>query len=150
MGMHTPPAAAIGLQVINAAQLVSDALDVALTTAGGTLVMWRILAAASGKDQWHGAHSEFSESMGFGANTLADDVRRMEVAGLVVRTPDPQHSHDRRLELTEAGRALFHRLLRAVVAFDTRLRTGLAANDIEVFSSTLTRLGSNAAPPEPT
>jgi hypothetical protein len=39
---------------------------------------------------------------------------------------DPYHvSHGSSLELTEAGRALFRSLLRVVVAFDTRLRTGL-------------------------
>lgn len=111
--------------------------------------MWRSLVAASGKDQRHGAHSAFSEAVCVGARTLSDDVHRMEVVGLVVRKPDPQHSHEPRVELTEAGQALFHRLLRVVVAFDTRLHTGLAAEDIDVFSSMLTRLGSNAASPEP-
>jgi MarR family transcriptional regulator, transcriptional regulator for hemolysin len=120
--------------VINTAQLVSSALDVALTAAGGSLGMWRILVAASGKDQRHGAHSAFSEAMGAGANTLSDNVHRMKVAGLVVRKPDPEHSHHQpRVELTEAGRALFHRCLRVVVAFDARLRTGLAAEDIDAF-----------------
>ena len=147
--MHTPPAVPIGLQVINAAQLVSNALDVALTAAGGSLGIWQILVAASGKDQRHGAHAAFSEAMGVGATALSDEAHRMEVAGLVVRKPDPQHSHEPRVELTEAGRALFHRLLRVVVAFDTRLRTGLAAEDIDVFSSMLTRLRSNIGSTEP-
>jgi MarR family transcriptional regulator, transcriptional regulator for hemolysin len=148
MGMHTPPAEPIGLQVINAARLVSDALDVALTAAGGSLGMWRILVAVSGTEQRHRAHSEFSEAMGVGANTLSDDIHRMEVAGLVVRNPDPPHSHDPGVELTDAGRALFHRLLRVVVAFDARLRTGLAAEEMEVLSSLLTRLRSNVASTE--
>ena len=67
----------------------SDALDVALTVAGGSLGMWRILVAASGKDQRYGGHSEFSEAMGVGANTRSHDVHRIEGAGLVVRKPDP-------------------------------------------------------------
>jgi MarR family transcriptional regulator, transcriptional regulator for hemolysin len=149
MGMHTRTEP-IGLQVINTARLVSSALDVALTAAGGSLGLWRILVAASGKDQQHGAHSEFSEAMGVGANTLSDDVHRMEVAGLMVRNPDPQHSHEPRVELTEAGRALFHRLLRVVVAYDARLRTGLEAEEMDVLSTMLTRLRSNVASTEPT
>jgi MarR family transcriptional regulator for hemolysin len=137
------PTEPIGLQVINTARLVSSALDVALTAAGGSLGMWLILVAASGKVQRHGAHSDSSEAMGVGANTLPDDVHRMEVAGLVVRKPDPQHSHEPSVELTEAGKAMFHRLLRVVVGFDARLRTGLTPPEIDSFTSTLTRLRSN-------
>jgi DNA-binding MarR family transcriptional regulator len=148
MGMQTPTEP-IGLQVINTAQLVSSALDGALTSAGGSLGLWRMLVAASGNDQRHRAHPAFPEAMGVSAATLSDEVRRMEVAGLVVRKPDSHQSHGRGVELTEAGRALFHSLLRVVVAFDMRLRTGLAADDIDVFSSTLTRLRSNAASTEP-
>ena len=140
----------IGLQVINTAQLVSSALDVALTAAGGSLGMWLILVAASGKDQRHGAHPEFSEAMGVGAGTWLDDVHRMEITGLVVRLAHQEHSHEPRVELTEAGRALFHRLLRVVVAFDARLRTGLEAEEMDVLSSMLTRLRSNVASTEPT
>lgn len=138
----------IGLQVINTAQLVSSTLDIALTAAGGSLGMWPVLVAASGKDQRHEAGPALSEAVGVDATTLSVDVHRMELAGLVVRNPDPDHSHAPEVELTEAGRALFHRLLRVVVAFDARLRIGLAAEDIDVFSSTLTRLGSNAASTE--
>ena len=138
----------IGLQVINTAQLVSSALDVALTAAGGSLGMWRILVAASGKAQRHGAHPAFSEAVGVVVWALSDDVHRMEVAGLVVRQPDPQKSDEPRVELTDAGGAL-HSVLRVVVAFDIRLRTGLAAEDMDAFSSVLTRLGSNVAAAEP-
>jgi MarR family transcriptional regulator for hemolysin len=144
MHAHTEP---IGLQVINTAQLVSSALDIALTAAGGSLGMWRILVAASGKDQRHRAHSAFSGATGVDARTLLDDVHRMEVAGLV-RKPDPEHSHEARLELTEAGRALFHRLLRAVVRFDARLRRELEVEEMVVFSRVLTRLRSNVASTE--
>lgn len=148
--MHTPPAEPIGLQIINAAQLVSDALDVTLTAAGVSLGMWRILVAASGKDQRHGEHSAFSETTGVGANTVSDDVHRMEEAGLIVRNPDPQHPHEPGVELTEAGRALFHRLLRVVVAFDARLRTGFATQEMDMLSSMLMRLRSNLASAKPT
>ena len=139
----------IGLQVINTAQLVSSALDVALTAAGGSLGMWRILVAASRKDQRHRAHSALSEAMGVDARTLSDHLHRMEDAGLVVRKPDPHDPLESTVELTEAGRTLFHRLLRVVVAFDARLRTGLAAENVDVFSSMLTRLRSNVALTEP-
>jgi MarR family transcriptional regulator, transcriptional regulator for hemolysin len=141
--MHIPPSEPIGLQVIGAAQFMSGALDVALTAAGASTGMWLVLVAASGKDQRHGAHSELSEAKGVDAGTLSDDVDRMQGAGLVVRKPDTQDARLQRLELTDAGRALFHRLLRVVVAFDTRLRTGLTTAEIDSFNSTLKRLRSN-------
>jgi DNA-binding MarR family transcriptional regulator len=147
MGMHTRTEP-IGFQVIDVAQLVSDALDVVLTAVGGSLGMWRILVAASGKDQRHGGHLAFSEATDLGADTRSDDVHRMEVAALVVRYPDSQHSHAPRAELTEAGRALFHRLLRVVVAFDARLRTGLKAEEMDALSRMLTRLRNNVASTE--
>ena len=139
----------IGLQVINTAQSVSSALDVELKAAGGSLGMWRILVDASGNDERHGAQSAVSEGVGVGADTLSDDVHRMENAGLIVRNPNPQHFHEPRVALTEAGRATFHRLLRVVLAFDALLRTGLAAEDLDVFSTMLTRIRSNIASTEP-
>ena len=135
--------------MISAAQSVSSALDIALTAAGGSLGMWLVLVAASGKDQRHGAHSELSVATGDDAAALSDDMHRIEVAGLVVRRTDPHDPSESGVELTEAGRALFHRLLRVVVAFDARLRTGFTVEEIDVFTSTLERLRGNVAAGEP-
>jgi MarR family transcriptional regulator, transcriptional regulator for hemolysin len=145
MGVHTPPVEPIGLQVISAAQSVSGALDRALTAADGSLRMWLVLVAASGKDQRHGAHSELSVATGDDAAALSDDMHRMEVAGLVVRRTDPHDPRESAAELTEAGRALFHRLLRVVVAYDARLRTRFTVEEIDVFSNMLKRLRSTVA-----
>jgi MarR family transcriptional regulator for hemolysin len=149
MSTHAAPTEPIGLQVISAAQSVSSALDIALTAAGGSLGMWLVLVAASGKDQRHGAHSELSVATGDDAAALSDDMHRIEVAGLVVRRTDPHDPSESGVELTEAGRALFHRLLRVVVAFDARLRTGFTVEEIDVFTSTLERLRGNVAAGEP-
>jgi DNA-binding MarR family transcriptional regulator len=135
--------------VINAAQSVSGALDRALTAAGGSLGMWLILVAASGKHQRHSGHPELSVATGVDAAALSDDMHRMEVAGLMVRRTDSHDPPEPGVELTEAGRALFHRLLRVVVAYDARLRTGFTVEEIDVFSSLLKRLRSSVTAEEP-
>jgi DNA-binding MarR family transcriptional regulator len=110
--------------------------------------MWLILVAASGKDKRHGAYPELSDAIGVDDWRLTDDVHRMEAAGLVVRQTDPQDPREPRVELTEAGKGFFHRLLRVVVAYDARLRTELTAEEIDSLSSTLQRLRSTVADAE--
>lgn len=139
----------MGLQVISAAQSVSAALDRALTAAGGSLGMWLVLVSASGKDQRHGTHSALAVATGADAGAWSDAVPRMEETGLVVARTDAGEPSDPAVELTEAGRALFHRLLRVVVAYDAQLRTGFTNEEIDVLSSLLTRLRSSVAADEP-
>ena len=105
--------------------------------------MWRVLV--SQKDQHPESHAGPSETLGAVRANWSDELDGMETAGLLVRKPDPAHPRVPRLELTEGGEALFHRLLRAVVAFDARLRTGLTEMEIASFSDTLIRLKGNVA-----
>jgi MarR family transcriptional regulator, transcriptional regulator for hemolysin len=48
------------------------------------------------------------------------------------------------VELTEAGEAAFLRLQQAAIAFDARLRAGLAEADLDRLSGLLGRLAANA------
>jgi MarR family transcriptional regulator for hemolysin len=57
----------------------------------------------------------------------------------------PQNRRIHRVELTAAGEAMFHRLRRAVTAFDARLRKGITATEITVLGDLLTRLRLNVA-----
>ena len=77
--------------------------SVQLTHQSRVVVSLGSTAGASGKAQRHGAHPAFSEAVGVVVRALSDDVHRMEVAGLVVRQPDPQESNEPRFELTDAG-----------------------------------------------
>jgi DNA-binding MarR family transcriptional regulator len=69
----------------------------------------------------------------------------MELAGLVIRKLDPEKPEAPPVALTDAGEALFHELLRAVVAFDARLRANLADQEIDAFTGTLDRLRGKVA-----
>jgi MarR family transcriptional regulator for hemolysin len=71
----------------------------------------------------------------------------MEADGLVTRRPDPTNRRVHVVELTEAGEALFHRLRAAAVAFDRRLRAGLADEDVAALARLLGRLRDNVVGP---
>jgi MarR family transcriptional regulator for hemolysin len=71
----------------------------------------------------------------------------METAGLVTRTRDPGNRRVHRVELTEAGEAVFQRLLATVTAFDKRLRTGFTDEEIAVLSGMFLRLRISVAGP---
>lgn len=73
----------------------------------------------------------------------SEEVDRLEAGGLVIRGADPTDPRVPTLELTEAGEALFRRLLRAVVAFDARMRVGLTDEETASFTNTLSRLKGN-------
>jgi MarR family transcriptional regulator for hemolysin len=123
--------------------LLSSALDDALTLAGGSLPIWRVLV--SQKDQHPGSHEVRSDAMGLAEATWSEEVERMEMAGLVARKPAPEHLPAPGFELTEAGDSLFGRLLRAVVAFDARLRTGLTLEGRRSVQRLAVDVGANHA-----
>jgi MarR family transcriptional regulator for hemolysin len=74
----------------------------------------------------------------------------MEAAGLITRTRDPANRRVHQVELTEAGEAMFQRLLGAVTAFDQKLRRGLSNNELDRIGSMLNRLRANTSAPEDT
>ncbi len=133
----------IGLQLARTAKLASRAFDDALGEAGGSLPMWLILVSL--KSQRHGAQRELAEAVGIEGPTLTHHLNRMEAAGLVTRTRDPENRRVHRVELTEAGDAAFRRLLATVIAFDQRLRAGFDGSEIAALSGILHRLRTNLA-----
>ncbi len=61
------------------------------------------------------------------------------------RARSPKHSTPgARAALTEAGEAAFARLRDTAIAFDAKLRAGLADADLATLSTLLSRLAANA------
>ena len=143
--MGPPSREPIGLQLTRTAKGVSRAFDDALAEKGGSLPMWLILVSLKG--QRHGAQRELAEAVGVEGPTLTHHLNRMETAGLVTRTRDPANRRVHRVELTEAGEAVFQRLLATVIAFDARLRTGFTDEEISALGSVFGRLRANVADP---
>jgi MarR family transcriptional regulator for hemolysin len=137
-----PPARdPVGLVLARTAKVVSRAFDDALVEAGGSLPTWLILVSLQRGE--HAAQRELAEAVGIEGPTLSHHLNRMEAAGLVTRTRDPSNRRVHRVELTEAGREAFRRLLTAVTAFDRRLRRGLASDEVEGLVDLLARLRAN-------
>jgi MarR family transcriptional regulator for hemolysin len=120
---------------------VSRAFDDALSAAGGSLPVWLILVSL--KSGQPGTQRELAEAVGIEAPTLTHHLRRLERDGLVSRSRDPDNLRVQRVELTEAGDAMFFQLLGAVHAFDRRLRNGVSQEQVAVLEELLGRLHLN-------
>lgn len=141
--MRPPVVEPIGLQLARTAKAVSRAFDDALGQAGGSLPMWLVLVSL--KARRHGAQRELAEAVGVEGPTLTHHLNRMESAGLITRTRQPDNRRVHQVELTEAGEAAFARLLGTVTAFDQKLRAGFNEKELKGLSQALVRLRANAA-----
>jgi MarR family transcriptional regulator for hemolysin len=141
----------IGLRLSQVARTVSRAFDEALDEAGGTLPAWLILLNL--KIHKPANQRKLAEKVGVREATLTHHLNAMDASGLVTRTRDAANRRVHVVELTEAGEAAFVRMQQAAIAFDARLRAGLADADLDQLSGLLGRLAvnvagaDNAAPP---
>jgi MarR family transcriptional regulator, transcriptional regulator for hemolysin len=131
----------IGLQLSQAARTVSRAFDEALDEAGGTLPVWLILLNL--KIRKPANQRELAEAVGVREATLTHHLNAMDARGLVTRTRDAANRRIHVVELTDAGEAAFVRLQQAAIAFDARLRAGLADADLDSLGDLLGRLAAN-------
>ncbi len=137
----------IGLRLSQAARTVSRAFDEALDAADGTLPTWLILLNL--KIRTPANQRELAEAVGVREATLTHHLNAMESHGLITRTRDTANRRIHAVELTEAGEAAFLRMQQAALAFDARLRAGLADADLDTLSDLLGRLATNASATNP-
>jgi MarR family transcriptional regulator for hemolysin len=132
----------IGLRLSQAARVVERAFEEALSEAGGTLPVWLILLNLKiGKPA---NQRELAEAVGVREATLTHHLNAMDTRGLITRTRDAANRRVQVVALTEAGEAAFARLRDTAVAFDARLRAGLADADLATLAALLGRLAANA------
>jgi MarR family transcriptional regulator, transcriptional regulator for hemolysin len=143
--VRQPRSEPVGLQLARTAKIVSRAFDAALVAAGGSLPIWLVLLSL--KTQRHAMQRELAEALGIEGPTLTHHLNRMEAAGLVRRSRDPQNRRIHQVELTPEGDASFERLLTIVAGFDRRLRKGVTDAEGAVLSELLQRLRQNVAEP---
>jgi MarR family transcriptional regulator for hemolysin len=139
--MPRPVRPPIGLQLARAARLVSRAFDDALTEAGGSLPVWLVLLNL--KTRRIANQRELAEAVGIREATLTHHLNAMEAAGLLTRRRDETNRRIHVVELSEAGEAAFLRLRDAAVAFDRRLRRGIAAEQLADLERALEQLTAN-------
>jgi MarR family transcriptional regulator, transcriptional regulator for hemolysin len=135
----------IGLRLNQASRAVERAFDDALAEAGGTLPVWLILLNL--KIRRPGTQRELAEAVGIREATLTHHLSAMDAAGLITRTRETANRRIQLVKLTGEGEAAFLRLREAAVAFDARLRAGLAEAEIATLTTLLNRLTANVAAP---
>src|ERR1700758_2703977 len=143
--MPEPFPVPIGLRLNQAARAVGRAFDEALAEAGGTLPVWLILLNL--KIRRPGTQRELAEKVGIREATLTHHLNAMDADGLITRARDAANRRVQVVTLTEKGDQAFLALRAAAVAFDAKLRTGLADSDLATLTTLLTRLSANVAAP---
>jgi MarR family transcriptional regulator, transcriptional regulator for hemolysin len=141
--MPDPFPVPIGLRLNQAARAVGRAFDEALAEAGGSLPVWLILLNL--KIRRPETQRELAEAVGIREATLTHHLNAMDAAGLITRTRDAGNRRIQLVRLTEEGEAAFLRLRQAAVAFDERLRAGVAEAEIATLTTLLARLTANVA-----
>ena len=128
----------IGLRLARTARTVSQAFERAMAEAGGSASQWQVLLLIR-TQQW-GNQSEMAEAMGITGATLTHHLNALEKQGLVRRWREEANRRVQRAELTPEGEAQFDRLRGAAMAFDARLREGLAGDEAEELARLLEKL----------
>jgi len=141
-----PAVTPIGLQLAATARNVGRAFNQALTEAGGSLPIWLILASLKGS-HWR-TQLELARSVGIEGPTLTRHLDAMEHAGLVKRRRHPDDRRAFQVELTAAGEAMHKELLKSVITFNTRLRRGISADEVDALRDILERMAANVAEPD--
>ena len=134
----------IGLDVTRTGRLLSRAFDDELATAGGSLPAWLIVTALKRAD--HTMQRDIAATIGIEDATLTHHLNRMEAAGYITRERAAENRRVQRVALTDAGEALFSRMLTTVRAFDQRLREGFTDGELDHLHALLQRLRTNVAP----
>ena len=143
--MPEPFPVPIGLRLNQAARTVERAFDEALAAAGGTLPVWLVLLNL--KIHRPANQRELAEAVGVREATLTHHLNAMDARGLITRTRDAANRRVQVVTLTDAGEAAFLRLREAAMAFDAKLRAGIADADLATLGTVLGRLAANAGTP---
>ena len=143
--MPRPREQPIGLLLTQTAKTLTRSFDAALAERGGSLPSWLVLLSLVGAE--HRSQRSIAADVGIEGPTLTHHLNRMEAAGLVTRARDPQNRRAHLVALTGEGRATFDTLLGAVVAFDERLRSGFAEDELATLRVLLHQLAVNAMTP---
>lgn len=139
--MPQPAQVPIGLDLARNAKDISAAFNEELGGAGGSLPVWIVLISL--KTRQLGNQRELAKAVGIQGATLTHHLNAMERDGLITRRRDPDNRRVHRVEITEDGEALFHRLRAAAMTFNDRLCHDINDDELAAFTSVLHRMHGN-------
>jgi MarR family transcriptional regulator, transcriptional regulator for hemolysin len=137
----------IGLQLARSARVVSQAFERAMSEAGGSASAWQVLLLVR-SGQWDN-QARMADAMGITGATLTHHLNALERQGLVRRWREESNRRVQRVELTDAGSALFDRLRKVAMAHDARLRSQLSDAEAEQLTTLLDKLAAGVIDPAP-
>jgi MarR family transcriptional regulator for hemolysin len=144
--MPAPPVfPPIGLRLSRTAHAATQAFERAMAEAGGSASAWQVLLLVR-SEQW-GTQSKLAEAMGVSGATVTHHLNGLEAQGLVRRWREDSNRRVQRVELTDAGAALFERLREVAVAHDARLRSQLSDEETKQLGELLDKLRAGLDPP---
>jgi MarR family transcriptional regulator for hemolysin len=132
----------IGLFVTRRARALGRAFDAVLADADASLATWLVLASLAGG--LHQSQREIADALGIEGATLTHHLNRMEAAGLVTRTRNPENRRVHDVTMTADGNRAFASLVDVVRDFDAQLRAGLSDRELATLRRLLQRLVDNA------
>jgi MarR family transcriptional regulator for hemolysin len=132
----------IGLHMTQTARSLSQAFERAMAEAGGSASTWQVLLLVRSRS-WD-KQSELAEAMGVTSATLTHHLNGLEKDGLIRRWREPDNRRVQRVELTDAGVAMFDRLRHVAVAHDAKLRAPFSEQELEQLHDLLERLAGSA------
>src|SRR3954452_6300641 len=127
----------IGLRLSQTARVVSQAFDRAMAEEGGSTSTWQVLLLVRSRN-WD-KQSELAEAMGVTSATLTHHLNGLEKDGLIRRWREPENRRVQRVELTDAGIAMFDRLRDVAVKHDATLREPFSPEELEQLHGLLDR-----------
>jgi DNA-binding MarR family transcriptional regulator len=84
---------------------------------------------------------DVAKALGVGPSGISGLVDRMEAAGLLRRTPDPQDGRAVRLELTDHGWAVREETKARAAVINERLVEGFSDQELDIVARWLTHVG---------
>jgi MarR family transcriptional regulator for hemolysin len=136
----TPP---IGLHLTRTARVAATAFERAMAEAGSSAAVFQVLVLVR-SGEW-GTQAGMAEAMGITGATLTHHLNAMETRGLVRRWREASNRRVQRVELTEAGAALFDRLRRVAMRHDARLRAKLSDAEAAQLAALLDKVEAGLA-----
>jgi len=128
----------IGLRLTRTARVATQAFERAMAEAGGSASAWQVLLLVRSR-QW-GTQSAMADAMGITGATLTHHLNALETQGLVRRWREESNRRVQRVELTDAGVALFDRLREVALRHDERLRSQLSDEETAQLAALLDKL----------
>ena len=128
----------IGLALSQAAKAVTRGFEDCLNSAEGALSTWLILQALMAQNGV--LQAGLAQMIGVQGSTLTHHLNGLDTAGLIMRTRLISDRRSHRVDITNQGREVYHRLRQSAMAYDAMLNSVLSADEAIALRGLLTRM----------